>query len=108
MSALADDPHHTAIDETVTSWPEVKGKQVFGHRGWVRGHTMIGFLAGEGVAVKLVGEIDAEELLSRDGVELFAYNGMPMNGWAVVPVRDDADMDDVIGLVHTVWESVAR
>ena len=40
MSGFADDPRASALDETATSWPGVKGKKVFGHRGWVRGHTM--------------------------------------------------------------------
>jgi hypothetical protein len=107
MSGFADDPRRPAIDETVTSWPEVRGKQVFGHRGWVRGRTMFGFVADDGVAVKLVAQIDAEELLARAGVALFTYGGTPMSGWAVVPVRDDAGMQDAVELLHTAYESVA-
>jgi hypothetical protein len=108
MTTLADDPRRSAVDETVTCWPEVKAKPVFGHRGYVRGHAMFGFLADDGVAVKLVADMNAEEILAGDGVALFAYNGMPMNGWAVLPVRDDTEMDSTIELLHVAYEAVAK
>jgi len=108
MSTPSDDSRRSAVDETVTSWPEVKAKPVFGHRGYVRGHAMFGFLADDGVAVKLVAQMDAEEILAREGVALFTYDGMPMNGWAVLPVSEDAEMDAAIELLHVAYEAVAK
>jgi hypothetical protein len=32
---------------------------------------------------------------------------MPMNGWAVLPMRDDAEMDSAIELLHIAYEAVA-
>ena len=107
MTTAPDDPRLSALDETVRSWPDVKAKPVFGHRGYVRGGKMIGFLAQPGVAVKVVAEMDSDQIMGRDGVVPFAYNGMPMRGWAVLPVRDDAEMDAAIELLHVAWEAVA-
>ena len=107
MSGFAGDPRASAIDEVVTRWDGVRGKNVFGHRGWVRGGTMVGFIADDGVAVKLVGSMDAEAVMARDGVALFAYDGKPMKGWPVLPVRDDAELDAAIALLHDAYEAVS-
>ena len=106
MSASSDDSRRSALDETVTSWPDVRAKPVFGHRAWVRNGSMFGFLADSGVAVKLIAPIDPADVLARDGVELFAYGGKRMAGWAVLPLRDDAELDEAVQLVHTAFEAV--
>ena len=91
------------IDEVVTSWPEVKGKSVFGHRGYVRGGRMFGFLHPEGVAVKAWAD-EAEELYALDGVIAFSYNGMEMRAWPILPLRNDEDVDVVIERLHHAYE----
>ncbi len=97
------DARQATIDEVVTSWPEVKGKNVFGHRGYVRGGRMFGFLHPDGVAVKAwAGE--AEELYRIEGVTAFSYNGMEMRAWPILPLRTDVEIDGVIERLHRAYE----
>ena len=93
----------SAIDEVVTTWPEVKGKNVFGHRGYVRGGRMFGFLHPDGVAVKAWAD-EADALYRLDGVKAFSYNGMEMRAWPILPLKDDADVDTAIDHLHCAYE----
>jgi hypothetical protein len=103
----AEDPglnmRHATVDEVVTSWPEVKGKNVFGHRGYVRSGRMFGFLHPNGVAVKAWAD-EADELYLLEGVTAFSYNGMEMRAWPILPLRTDAEADEVIQRLHHAWE----
>lgn len=94
-----------AIDAVVTEWPDVRAKQVFGHRGYVRRGRMFGFAAGEGVAVKAGGR--ADELYSRDGVAAFAYRETEMRAWPVLPLRDDTDAEAVLTALQEAYDLVA-
>ena len=102
------DADRAALDEVVTAWPEVRAKQVFGHRGYVRSGYMFGFIADRGVAVRVIGDLDADELLARDGAELFAFHGKPMKGWIVLPVDAKHGIDPVVGALREAWEGVAH
>jgi hypothetical protein len=97
------DARQATIDEVVTSWPEVKGKNVFGHRGYVRGGRMFGFLHPSGVAVKAWAD-EADELYRLEGVTAFSYNGMEMRAWPILPLRTDGDIDSVIEHLHHAYE----
>jgi hypothetical protein len=97
-------PLSQAFDEVVTSWPDVKARPVFGHRGYVRAGKMFAFLAGDGVAVKAAGDF-AGELYARPGVEAFAYNGMPMKQWPILPLQADDALDDAIANARRAYES---
>lgn len=99
-------PLLAAADEVFTTWPEVKARPVFGHRGYMRAGKMFVFLAGGGVAVKASGAF-ARDLYARPGVVAFAYNGMPMKGWAVLPLDDEAVFDDVVENARRAYDSVA-
>jgi len=99
-------PVLAAFDEVVTAWPEVKGRPVFGHRGYVRAGKMFAFVVGQGVAVKAAGAF-ADELYARPGVVGFTYNDMPMKGWPILPLAEDAELDDVIGTARRSYDSVA-
>ena len=82
-----------AIDEIVSAWPEVRAKQVFGHRGYVRTGKMFGFHADAGVAVRTNDESDASALYARPGVAPFNYNGsMEMRAWPVLPLGSDGEV----------------
>jgi hypothetical protein len=111
MSATTSNPLPpllAAVDEVVTSWPDIHGKNVFGHRGWVRAGTMLAFIAGEGVAIKALSETHAAELYARPGVGPFVYSGaMEMRGWPVLPVATDEDVCDVLSELQRVYEAVA-
>ena len=97
------DARQATIDEVVTSWPEVKGKNVFGHRGYVRVGRMFGFLHPDGVAVKAWAD-EAEELYRIEGVTAFSYNSMEMRAWPILPLRSDAEIDGVIERLHHAYE----
>jgi hypothetical protein len=82
-----------AVDEIVAAWPDVRAKQVFGHRGYVRSGKMFGFHAGQGVAVRTFAQSEAEALYAREGVVPFVYNeSMEMRGWPLLPLRSDAEI----------------
>jgi hypothetical protein len=100
------DPRQLVIDEVVTAWPDVRAKQVFGHRGWVRGGKMFGFLAGTGAAVRITAAMDGMAIMSREGVTAFAYNGMPTKGWAVLPLDSDTELDAAVELERQAYDSV--
>lgn len=94
------------VDEVVTGWPDVKGKNVFGHRGWVRAGRMIGFVADDGIAVKALSDQHAAELYALPGAHPFFYNGtMEMRGWPVVPVRGE-DVTAVLSQLKRVYDAV--
>jgi len=98
-------PRQAAVDEVVASWPDVKAKQVFGHRGYVRGGTMFAFLADEGVSVRTFSAEQSAELYARDGVVPFVYRpGMEMAAWPVLPLRSDAELDDALTAVRRAYE----
>jgi len=111
MSAAASQPLSpllAAVDEVVTSWPAVHGKNVFGHRGWVRAGTMLGFVADDGVAIKALSRQHADALYARPGARPFVYNGsMEMRGWPVLPVAGDSDVSDALSELQRVYEAVS-
>ena len=101
------DPRQTAVDEVVASWPDVRAKQVFGHRGYVRGGKMFAFIADAGVSVRTFSDAEAAALYARDGVVPFVYNpGMEMRAWPVLPLRSDAELDAALSAVRAAYEAV--
>lgn len=97
---------YVTVDEVVTMWPDMKGKNVFGHRGWVRAGRMIGFVADSGVAVKALSDAHSAELYARTRVKPFFYNGtMEMRGWPVLPLAGDADMNEVLSELKRVYDA---
>ncbi len=108
MSPKQDlDARQRAIDEIVAEWPEVKAKQVFGHRGYVRTGKMFAFLADQGVSVKASTAEEADALYAREGVAPFVYNaGMEMKAWPVLPLRTDAELDEALSVVRQAYEAV--
>jgi hypothetical protein len=106
MSDPLSDVLAAAFDEAVMSWPEVRAKGVFGYRGYVRGKAMFAFLTPGGAAVKVLADDERVRLLGFEGAALFAYNGMPMKGWAVLPLRSDVDLDAVLQEARLAYEAV--
>lgn len=104
MSTAPDSPLTTAVDEVLTSWPEVNARPVFGHRGYVRAGKMFAFLADAGIAVKASGAF-ADELYARPGVVAFAHTGMPMQQWPILPLESEGALNDVIGYARRAYES---
>lgn len=106
MSPQILDPLQSAADEVVASWPGVKAKNVFGHRGYVRGGHMFGFMADAGVSVKAAPEQDAESLYAAGLATPFFYNGtMEMRGWPVVPLATDTDLDAALDALRRAYEA---
>ncbi|MDZ4168145.1 MAG: hypothetical protein U1E26_00625 [Coriobacteriia bacterium] len=92
------------VDATVTEWPEVRAKPVFGHRGYVHNGKMFGFMADGGVAVKVRAGQDADELYGLDGVHAFAHSGMEMRAWPVLPLRTEDEMEQALTALHSAFE----
>jgi len=99
------DPLQRSVDEIVSAWPEVRAKQVFGHRGYVRAGHMFAFLADSGVAFKAV-PAHAEKLYASGVAHPFVYGGAgaEMRGWPVVPLASDDDVTNALTRVQTAWE----
>jgi hypothetical protein len=101
------DPLQLSLDAVVAEWPGVNAKQVFGHRAYVRAGTMFGYLADAGASVKLTAEMDAVGVMARDGVKAVQHAGeKPTKGWATLPLRDEADLDAAVDLMHQAYETV--
>ena len=100
------DPMSAAADEVAVSWPGVKAKNVFGHRGYVRARKMFGFLAHGGLAVKALTPEQSAALLARDGAEHFVYNDMPMKAWIVIPIRSDDELQSALTELYRSYEGV--
>jgi hypothetical protein len=99
------DPAQVVVDEVVTEWPDVRAKQVFGHRGYVRAGRMFGFHASSGVAVKVFAGDDADEMYARPGVKPFVYNGtMEMRAWPVLPLRDDSEVEVALTALKRAYD----
>lgn len=108
MSAAQQlDLRQQAVEEVVTAWPDVRGKQVFGHRGYVRSGKMFAFIADTGVSVKTFSAEESELMYARDGVTPFVYNpGMEMRAWPVLPLRSDAELDAALSAIRQAYESL--
>lgn len=92
------------IDAAVTEWPEVRAKPTFGHRGYVHNGRMFGFLAEEGAAVKVLAGPETDAIYARDGVVAFAHSGMPMRGWAILPLRSEAEVEFALTQLNAAYE----
>ncbi len=102
-----DDALATAADETISAWPDVRRKQVFGHRGFVRNGKMFAFLAGDGLAVKAAGAAAKERLYALPGVHPFVYNGsMTMDGWPVLPLADGDGLAAALSAAQDALDSL--
>lgn len=100
------DSLQAAVEEIVTSWPDVSGRNVFGHRGYVRGGKMFAFLPRNGVSVKAEDAADADALYARDGVTAFAYKGMPMRQWPILPLLSEDDLDAAVDALRRAYDTV--
>lgn len=70
---------------------DVRQKNVFGGRGFLRGKTAFVIVWGEGMLVKCP-KGEYEDALAMDGVTPFAPDGeRPMSTWVVVPDEQLAD-----------------
>ncbi|PKQ16531.1 MAG: hypothetical protein CVT67_03805 [Actinobacteria bacterium HGW-Actinobacteria-7] len=95
------------LDSAIAEWPGVHSKSIFGHRGYVLGGKMIGFLADEGVAVKVPGpEIDAAYAI--DGVVPFAYGEHEMRGWPVLPLRNDDELSSALSALEQTSARISQ
>lgn len=92
------------VDSAVTEWPEVRAKQAFGHRGYVRNGKMFGFLADEGVAVKVWAGEDADAVYAIDGVRAFAHGGMEMRAWPIMPLRNEDEVTAALTALQSAYE----
>jgi len=97
-------PLQSAVDEVATSWPDTRGKQVFGHRGFVRNGKMFGFLADGGVAIKIMAGPESDALYAIEGVHAFAHSGMDMRAWPILPLADDVDLETALTALRAAYE----
>ncbi|MDP2181856.1 MAG: hypothetical protein Q8K99_04715 [Actinomycetota bacterium] len=96
----------TTVDEIVRSWPDVRAKNIFGHRGYMHGRRLFGFLAVGGVTVKAYDDDFAAALYARDGVRAFAYADTEMRGWPVLPLRGEADLEAALSTLKDAYDAV--
>ncbi len=108
MSLSITDPMQNAVDEAVLTWPKVKAKVVFGHRGYMRSDTLFGFLASAGVAVKMSSISEAEELHARAGVAPFKARGAVMRTWPVLPLRSNSELEFALSALRNSYEDAGK
>ena len=100
------DAMQMAADEVIACWPNVKPKQVFGHRGYVRSGHMFAFMADAGLAIKAASASDAETLYEARRAEPFVYNDtMEMRRWPVMPLGNDTELTDALSGAREAYEA---
>ena len=104
MNAHSLAPEQHTIDAVVSEWPGAHPKQAFGHRGWVRNGKMFGFLADEGVAVKVPAGPESDELFATDGVAAFSHSGMEMRAWPVLPLRSEEELEVALTALQRAYD----
>jgi len=93
-------------DEVIACWPNVKPKQVFVHRGYVRSGHMFAFMADSGLAIKAASAGDAEALYEAGRAEPFVYNGtMEMRRWPVLSLGNDSELTDALSGAREAYEA---
>ena len=98
-------PLESAADEAIRTWPEVRVRSVFGHRGYLRGSKMFAFVAEGGLSFKAASTADAEELYEAGEATPFVYNGsMEMRAWPVVPLAIDEQLADALSAARDAYE----
>lgn len=106
MSPQILDPLQQVADEVVSTWPGVRAKNVFGHRGYVRDGHMFGFMAEPGVSAKAATKDAAEALYASGAAIPFMYNAsMEMRGWPVWRLSSDADLAAVLQALHEAYQA---
>ena len=106
MSAPLD-PLQSAADAAISSWPDVRAKQVFGHRGYVRGGKMFAFVADDGLSLKAASAAVAEALYTDGSAHPFVYNGsMEMRKWPVLPLATDEDLAEALSAIRDAYENL--
>jgi TfoX/Sxy family transcriptional regulator of competence genes len=105
--ATSLDPLQAAADEAISSWPDVRAKQVFGHRGYVHGGKMFAFIADNGLSFKAATLADAEARYAAGSAWPFVYKGaMEMRGWPVVHLTTDEQLADALTAIRAAYEGV--
>lgn len=99
-------PLESAADDTIKSWPDVRAKQTFGHRGYVHGGKQFAFIAEKGLAIKAANGAHAEALYAAGSAVPFEYGeGMEMHGWPVLPIGSDTELSAAL---EAAWEAYER
>jgi TfoX/Sxy family transcriptional regulator of competence genes len=98
-------PLESAADDTIKSWPDVRAKQVFGHRGYVHNGKMFAFVAEGGLAFKAENAKAAEGLYESGVAAPFVYGeGMEMRAWPVLPLASDEDLSAALEAAWGAYE----
>jgi TfoX/Sxy family transcriptional regulator of competence genes len=101
------DTFRSAIEDVITSWPDVRAKRVFGHRGYVHGGKMFAFLAEGGLAFKAARPADAQALYDSGAATPFIYDGTKeMAGWPVLPLTTDDELSAALTAAQSAYEHV--
>lgn len=101
------DTLQSAVEDVITSWPNVRAKRVFGHRGYVRNGRMFAFLTEGGVSFKAATAKDAEALYESGAATPFVYSGsMEMRGWPVLPLTTDDELAAALTAAQAAYDSV--
>ena len=98
-------PLRSAADEAILSWPNVRAKQVFGHRGYVHSGKMFAFFADGGAAFKAADAAAAEGLYAEGSAKPFLYHGSKeMHAWPVLPLTNDPQLAEALSAIRSAYE----
>lgn len=96
----------SAVDDTILSWPDVRPKQAFGHRGYVHNAKMFAFIAEKGLGIKAENPKAAEALYAAGAAVPFEYgDGMEMRGWPVFALGSETGLTAAL---QAAWEAYER
>lgn len=100
------DALQSAADEVIRNWPDVRAKNVFGHRGYVYDGKMFAFLAEGGLSFRAATTADAEALYESGAATPFRYNGaMEMLDWPVLPLSNDEQLTAALSAARGAYEN---
>lgn len=102
-------PLESAADEAIKSWPDVKARNVFGHRGYVRSGKMFAFIADDGLSFKAANGAEAEALYADGRATPFVAGAdMVMHNWPVLPLATDEQLAEALTAARGAYEHVAK
>ena len=94
------------VESVVLDWEDVHPRLVFGHRAYLRGRHMFGYLVVGGVAIGKLSETDREAFVAR-GARTDRHGDEEAKGWYRLNVVTDEDVDVVLDFLRRAYEAVA-
>ncbi len=92
------------FETEILQHPDVATKKMFGCPSYTAKGTLFAFLVTNGIVLTKLSEDERTEALSIPGGMLFEHNERVMKKWVRVPITDQSNMEEVMGLAIRSYE----